>query len=293
METTEKPDRWTIGEVLRWTEEYLRQKGVAAPRLDAEVLLAYALDRDRVYLYMNFDKPLSKPERDAYRRGVARRANREPVALITGKKEFWSISLSVPRGVLIPRPDTETLVQVALDQIAGVENPRILELGTGSGAISIAIAKERPDAVILATDIDPLAALTAKRNAETAEVSISGGFLVTNLFDALKPTRRFDLICSNPPYIPDDEIERLAPEIRDYEPIRALAAGPDGLDVIRTIARQSRSYLAEGGALALEIGYDQTDQVQELFSSDGGLIDVTLHRDLAGNPRVVKGRFNG
>ena len=282
--------RWTIRAVLEWTTAYFKEKGIASSRLDAEILLAHALDCDRLHLYMNFEKPLTQPERDAYRNLVSRRAEREPVALITGKKEFWSIPLRVESGILIPRPDTETLVETILYEARQFSPPTILEIGTGSGAISIAIAQEKEDAYIVATDIDPHAARLASLNIHELKLSNRVWLVTADLFSAIRPKRQFDIICSNPPYIPKDKINDLEPEIVRFEPHKALNGGPDGLDVIRDISVQTKQYLADKGSLILEIGHNQEDSVRDILTQ-AGFANISTHPDLAGVARVVKAKW--
>ncbi|MEW6113592.1 MAG: peptide chain release factor N(5)-glutamine methyltransferase [Thermodesulfobacteriota bacterium] len=282
--------RWTIREVVQWTTDYFRQKGIESARLDAEVLLAHALGADRLFLYLNLDKPLSQQERDKYREVVTRRARREPVALITGRKEFWSIDLRVRPGVLIPRPETEVLVQAVLDEIRDLRQPRVLDIGTGSGAVAVAIAHDRPDARVIATDRDPAAATLTWTNAKASDTAENMAVLSADLFSSFRPGSHFHVICSNPPYVSDDDLMTLAPEIVRFEPRSALAAGPEGLDVIRASASQAREFLAERGALILEMGAGQEEAVREIFQSAGLDKEITVFKDLAGIPRVVKGR---
>jgi len=279
--------RWTLRDVLQWTTDYFARKGVQTARLDAEVLLAHSLGVDRLYLYLNLERPLSPEERSNYRRLVSRRAAREPVALITGKKEFWSIPLRVVAGVLIPRPETEILVEVVLEEIGPKGSPRILEIGTGSGAIAIVIMKERPDAWIVATDVNRLAIQTASLNARSAQVGPS--LVATELFAAFKAGPVFDVVCSNPPYIPTDVIPILAPEVCQYEPRSALDGGPDGLDVVRDMAWDARQFLRDGGALILEIGDGQQEEVRRLLT-DAEFREIRFFPDLAGIPRVVRAK---
>lgn len=282
--------RWTIRDVLEWTSSHFGDKGIDTPRLDAEVLLAHALGTDRVYLYMNLDRPLSPEERKRFREYVIRRGSGEPVALITGVKEFWSIPFTVVPGVLIPRPDTEILVQAVLDEVREIVAPCILEIGTGSGAIAVSVATEIPTARILATDTDSTALQVAERNAQAAGVSESVEFAVSDLFEKVDPDRKFHVICSNPPYIPSGEIGRLQREIRDHEPIQALDGGPDGLEIIRRIAVRAKGHLKPGGALILEFGDGQEQAVKAILSTEGGFDEVRSFQDLAGKPRVAGGR---
>jgi release factor glutamine methyltransferase len=289
-EPQRKPARWTIEDVLLWTTRHFSKKGIASPRLDAEVLLAHALNVDRLHLYLNLDAPLLPEERDRYRVLVERRARREPVALIIGQKEFWSIPLRIPSGVLIPRPETELLVEAVLAEIGGLDAPTILEIGTGSGAVSIALARENPRARIVATDIDLLALRAAADNARDAGVDSSITFVASDLFSAFRPDTRFDVICSNPPYIPHDVIPSLEPEISRFEPRRALDGGADGLEIVRRILRDAGDFLCQTGALVLEIGDGQAPAVREIFLSVGKFREIRILPDLAGRPRVAKGK---
>ncbi|MCX5861623.1 MAG: peptide chain release factor N(5)-glutamine methyltransferase [Deltaproteobacteria bacterium] len=282
--------RWTVKDVLDWTGRYLAGKGVSSPRLDAEVLLAHSLGTDRLHLYLNLDRPLLLHERDRYRDLVRRRAEREPVALITGTKEFWSLPFRVAPGVLIPRPDTEILVDVVLEEIKGIASPRVMEVGTGSGAVAVSILHENPKATVLATDVDTLSLQIAWLNAKEAHVNGSLDCAASDLFSAIRPGRGFDVICSNPPYIPTENIPALEREIRDFEPQRALDGGPDGLDVIRRLSVHARDYLKDSGAIILEVGDGQADSVADILSDLGGFSAIYKFLDLAGKLRVVKGK---
>jgi release factor glutamine methyltransferase len=284
------PARWTIKDVLEWTAGYFRRKGITTARLDAEVLLAHCLGVDRLHLYLNLDTPLKQEERVRFRELILRRGMREPVALIRGVKEFWSLRLRAAPGVLIPRPDTEALLQAVLDEIQERPSPSILEIGTGSGAIAVAIALENRRARIIATDIDKLALGAARFNAQNLGVSDSVDFLGSDLFTALREGSRFDVVCCNPPYIPSDVIPTLEPEI-NFEPRQALDGGPDGLSVIRRLVPQARHYLAERGALIIEIGSEQEGWVRDMFETLGGLHDIRSFPDLSGKPRVISGRL--
>ena len=284
------PARWTIKDVLEWTAGYFRKKGITTARLDAEVLLAHCLGVDRLHLYLNLDRPLRQEERIRYRELIRRRAMREPVALIRGVKEFWSLRLRAAPGVLIPRPDTEALVEAVLEELRDRPVPNILEIGTGSGAIAVAIALENPRARIVATDIDKLALEATRFNAENLGASASISFIASDLFTAFREGSKFDVVCCNPPYIPSDVIATLEPEI-NFEPRLALDGGPDGLNVIRHLVSQARNYLADRGALIIELGSEQEPWVREMFETLGGLHDVHAFPDLSGKPRVVSGRL--
>lgn len=281
--------RWTVQDVLQWTTGYFREKGVPSPRLDAEVLLAHCLGVDRLRLYLNFDRPLAPEERAKYRGLVQRRAKREPVALIVGQKEFWSLPFRTVPGVLIPRPETEVLVQVVLEEISDRESPFILEIGTGTGAVAVALLKENPGARVIGTDLNLVALRTARANAKAAQVN-SLHLVAGEMFAAFRPRSVFHVICSNPPYIPTAVIPTLAPEVRDFEPISALDGGPDGLDVIRDIIDQAGNFLLSGGALCLEVGDGQDRAVADLMTL-AGFASVAALPDLAGKARVVKGKI--
>lgn len=286
-----KQTRWTIKDLLEWTTEYFQNKGIGTARLDAEVLLAHALGVDRLYLYLNLERPLSSSERAAYRSLVRRRSSREPVALITGRKEFWSLCFRVAPGILIPRPETEILVEGVVDEIRDKPAPWVLEVGTGAGAIAVAVLRENPRARILATDIDPRALQLARRNAEEHLVRESLDLAASDLLEAVRPGAGFDVVCSNPPYVPGAAIPHLEPEIRDYEPHRALDGGPNGLSVIRRLAVQAARVLRKGGALMMEVGDGQAHSVGRVMTESAGFRDIKTFRDLSGVQRVVKGRL--
>ena len=280
--------RWTIGAILNWTATYFAGKGVKTPRLDAEILLAHCLNVDRLYLYLNLDRPLLPDERSRFRELVKRRGLREPVALIIGKKEFWSISLQIRPGILIPRPETEILVEVVLQEIKENPAPKVLEIGTGSGAVAIALAKDNPRVEVLATDTDFTVLPVAQANAKEAELENAVQFIATDLFDSIRPAGYFDVICSNPPYVPTNIIPTLDPDVRNFEPTRALDGGPDGLDVIRRLTANAENFLNRPGALVLEFGDGQEEAVGRILVSAGFEV-IRIFRDLSGKPRVIKG----
>jgi release factor glutamine methyltransferase len=288
-EIRQKPDRWTVKDVLEWTAHYFKEKGIRTSRLDAEVLLAHALSTDRLRLYLNFDRPLSSDERSLFRELVRRRAAREPVAYIVGRKEFWSLPIRTVPGVLIPRPETEVLVEVVLDKIRRARHPRILELGTGSGAVAMAVLHENPGARMVVTDIVRQALEITRSNADDLQVLDRLDLVASTLFDAIRPGAEFDVVCSNPPYIPTETIAQLEPEVRDFEPLSALDGGPNGFDVIRRLVEEAGAYLKIGGALVLEVGDSQAESVAQLLSGAGCFRDVRAYRDLSGTERVVTG----
>ena len=272
----------TIGEVIRRTTEHLESRGSTTPRLDAELLLGKALGLERIELYMQHDRPLDQAELDRARELVARRARREPLQYILGEWGFRRLTLTVDRRALIPRPETETLVERALAAIAGVSAPRVLDVGTGTGAIALAIADEHPGATVTGIDISNDALALAAENVERTGLAVTLG---PGDFRAGLPAGPWDLVVSNPPYVTERERTALEPEVRDHEPELALY----GEDSYAVLVPAAERVLAPGGLLAVEVGDDQAAPVVALFES-GGLCEVTTTRDLAGRERVVEGR---
>lgn len=277
---------WTLLELLRWTTEHFQRRGIETPRLDAECLLAHALEVDRLQLYLEFEKPILAEERARFRELVRRRADeRVPVALLTGRREFWSLSLRVTSDVLVPRPETETLVEVALGLLPDPESEaRVLDLGTGCGAIALALASERPKARVTATDISEAALAVARDNAAELGVQNRVRFLCGDGFEPLQD-ERFDLIVSNPPYLAREEESSLAPELA-HEPRQALFAEARGTALLRRIASQSADFLESSGALAVELTPQQASEMTQ-WLLEAGFAKPTSHRDLAGRIRVV------
>ncbi len=282
---------------LTLAHRHLEKKGVASPRLDAELLLAATLGLTRIELYTNHDRPLDRREVDRFRELLRRRAGREPVAYITGTREFWSLDFMVDRRVLIPRPETELLVEVALKALRGQldrpgrEAARVLEIGTGSGAVAIALATELPAAAIIATDASAAALEVAPHNARVHGVSERLRFVLGDGFGPLAsdtPLERFDAIVSNPPYCAESEIGTLDPEVREWEPRSALVAGLDGLGLTRRIVEGAPGFLAAGGWLILEMG-THTGATRALFERDGWA-EVRTFPDLGGHERVIAAR---
>lgn len=278
-------EAWTVLKVLKWTSGYLADRGVEGGRLDAELLLADLLQLDRVGLYLNFDRPLDGEELGRYRERVGRRARREPLQYILGQAEFWSLPFRVGPAVLVPRPDTEVLVEEALARAPKAE--RVLDVGTGSGAIAVALAHELPEALVTAIDISAAALELARQNAADNDVAARIQFFEGDL-NALE-LAGFDLVVANPPYIAEGELAALMPEVRDFEPRLALAGGADGLDAYRALARQASALLAAQGWLLVEIGAGQAEAVRALLSA-AGLINLFCRDDYAGIPRVVGGQ---
>jgi release factor glutamine methyltransferase len=279
-------ERWTVLKVIQWTTEHFQGKGLDSPRLEAEVLLAHLMGIDRMGLYLNYDRPLKEEERTAYREMIQRRTGGEPSAYIIGRKEFWSLRFAVNSECLIPRPETEHLVEEAVRIGKGLQPPlRVLEIGHGCGAVAIALAKELEEAEIVATDISPGAHALAQENAEAHGVSGRIRFVLGDLYPSGEGP--FSLICSNPPYIPTEEILQLAPEVRDYEPLTSLDGGEDGLRFFQEIARGAPACLAEGGWLLLEMGKGQSPQVSTILQ-ERGFSHIDLAPDHAGVQRVIR-----
>ncbi len=288
------PETWTILKLIRWTDERFRKEGLPTSRLDAEVLLAESLGMDRVGLYTHFDQPLQPEELARFKKLIQRRMAHEPLAYIIGKREFWSLPFKVTPDVLIPRPETESLVGEALRVLADGERSdwgwRILEIGTGSGAISIALAKEVPSASLVATDLSEKALALARENAFRNGFQGRIRFLHGDLFDPLKEENPFDLILSNPPYIPRNHFPSLAPEVRDFEPRMALEGGKDGLAFFRRALPRMGRYLLPGGWFIAEIGAGQDTDIRKMAAANPDLEAFTFIPDLAGIKRVFKAR---
>ncbi|MDP3181688.1 MAG: HemK/PrmC family methyltransferase [Desulfobaccales bacterium] len=341
------PGSWTILEILRWATDYFRTKGVAEPRASAEVLLAHALSLSRLDLYLKYDQPLTPPELARFKRLVIRRRQGEPVAYLTGHKEFWSLDFHITPGVLIPRPETEVLVSAALEvakdltesgvggggqgsqtplqsspkpppptpyrglegELEGRAGDHLqkkspgpplkspfqpaawgLEVGVGSGAVVVALAREIPWMAWVALDLSLTALTVARDNARRHEVAPRIRFLQADLLSSLKPEARFALLVANLPYVPRAEWEQLPIDIRDFEPKEALLAGEDGLALIRPLALEAHHYLRPGGWLALEVGPGQAHQVREFLQDRGAYDRLDFVQDYHGINRVVRAR---
>ncbi|HVN60821.1 MAG TPA: peptide chain release factor N(5)-glutamine methyltransferase [Gaiellaceae bacterium] len=273
----------TLGEVLKLSTGFLSERGVASPRLDAEFILAHALGLARLDLYLEHDRPLTEAELDRCRSLVERRGRREPLAYVLGEWGFRRLTLRCDGRALVPRPETEVLVERALALLDGVERPAVLDVGTGTGAVALSVAHERPDARVTALDISPGALDLARENAEAnrLDVTLREGDYRTGL-----PDGPYDLIVSNPPYVKPAEIETLEPEVRDWEPREALVSDDGPAEV----ARAAAPVLKPGGALALEVGDGQAPAVAAALS-ELGYRDVTITVDLNGRERIVEGRI--
>lgn len=267
--------------MLRRAGGYLADRGCDSPRLDAEILLADVLGVDRITLYTDHHRPLSASETDAYRATIARRGAREPVAYITGRRGFRRLDLAVTPAVLVPRPETELLVEWVVE--VAPNGGRVLDWGTGSGALALAVADERPDVQVTGIDRSPDALAVARANDPAGGVT----WAASDGFAALSG-ERFDVIAANPPYLSEAELAGAPPEL-SFEPVGALVAGPTGLEALESIARGAPAHLAPGGWLVTEVGFAQATRVCELLS-DARLVDVGSRRDLAGTERAVGGR---
>ncbi len=280
---------WSVLALLDWTKDYFAGKGIETARLDAEILLAHALGVERLGLYVQFEKPVTPEERARFRELVRRRAEeRIPVAYLLGEKEFWSLTLAVTSDVLVPRPDTEVLVEAVLSRLPEVEAEfRVLDIGTGSGAIALALASERPKARIVATDISSAALAVAKENAQRHGLGDRLRFLEGDGFEPVAG-ERFDVIVSNPPYVSSADAAKLAPELA-HEPASALFADADGTAMLRRIAAEAAENLEPGGLLGVELSPEQASPMTEWLEG-GGFEQIEAHRDLGGRVRALTAR---
>lgn len=285
-------DKWTIIKLLNWAHTYLKDRDIDSPRATGEILLAHALKCERIALYLNYDQPLIGAELKAFKELIQRRIRREPVAYILGVKEFWSLELEISREVLIPRPETECLVETALDTLstrAPDQSWRILDLGTGSGAIIIALAVEQPRHTFFASDLSIPAVRLARRNAGRHNCGDRIHFFNADWLAALNLEKTaFEMIISNPPYIPSRVMAGLQPEIHSFEPTAALDGSSDGLQSYREIINAAHHYLEPDGVLLLEIGHDQRDDVRRLVNDSGHYRDFRCTKDYSGHDRVVQ-----
>lgn len=287
---------WTIRTALEWTSGYLGRKGDEHPRLSAEWLMCAATGFSRVELYTNYDRPLDKDELSVLHAGVERRGKGEPLQYVTGEMPFRHIVLKCAKGVLIPRPETEVLVDHVLAYIdslssggEGDAGPLVLEVGTGTGCVALSIAQERPAARVRATDVSPQAIELAQRNRSALglddRVELYLADIAAGVPDVGQPS--YDVVVSNPPYIPTAEIQRLPREVGGYEPLLALDGGPDGLDVFRRVAACASTSLRAGGLLACELHEDRLRDAAALTEASGSFKDVRVEKDLPGRDRVL------
>lgn len=284
---------WTVRRLLEWTIPFFTTKGVDSPRLSGELLLAHVLAVPRIKLYTDYDRPADPKQLAEFRDLVRRAAEEEPVAYLTGRAHFFNLEFEITRDVLIPRPDTETLVENAIQLIRhepGLEKARILDLCTGSGNIAAALAKNIKQATIIATEISPPAAAVARRNIDRLALADRVTILEGDLFaplEKLVDRQPFQLLVSNPPYIATAQIPSLDRSVRDYEPTAALDGGPDGLTIHRRILTDSPKWLAPGAHVYLEIAFDQADLAKQIAAEHPEFGDVRILKDQAGNDRVL------
>ena len=292
-------ETWTIGRLLQWTTDYLKQQGADSPRLDAEVLLAHARGCHRIELYTRFDEVADDSLRESFRDLVKRRATGVPVAYLVGHREFYSREFLVTPDVLIPRPETEFVVIALLDELKQAgrlsESLRIADIGTGSGVLAVCAALHLPQAQVVAVDLSPAALNVARSNAERHGVADRIAFLESNLFDAIPSDQQFDMIVSNPPYIDLGEKPSWPRDVRDHEPELALYAGDDGLDVLRPLIAGSVDRLVAGGWLFAEFSPPQRAALEQIVAQYEQFEPARFTEDLAPKPRVlrVRRRANG
>jgi release factor glutamine methyltransferase len=287
-------EEWTIGRLLQWTADYLKQHGSESPRLEAEVLLAHARSCQRIELYTSFEDPAAEELRTRFRELVRRRAEGMPVAYLVGHREFYSLDFRVTPDVLIPRPETELVVLTLLDLIKarGLDRQPVLiaDVGTGSGIIGITVAKQAPHARVTAIDISPAALAVARDNAQRLGVEGRIEFVHADLLDAIPPRQEFDFVASNPPYVTRQEFADLPRDVKAYEPELALVAGDSGTSIIERLIPQAAERLAAGGSVLLEISPMLQQRVETLIAADPRWELGTTVKDLAGLARVVQAR---
>ena len=282
---TKQSEIWTIGSILKWTEQYFNDKGVESSRLDAEVLLSRVLGKERIYLYVHFDQPLQQMELGRFREMIKQRVKRIPVAYILGEKEFMGMDFSVSPAVLIPRPDTEILVENVIERLKKMENVHIVDIGTGSGAIAVSILANCLNVSGVAVDISSEALAVAKSNAIRHGVDMRLEFVKSDVYDSLS-AGQFDAIISNPPYIPDKDIAGLEPEVK-CEPYDALAGGKDGLDFYRRLIQEGIKFLKPNGFMAFEVGIYQAEDVADIGRETGAFNHFEIIKDYGNIDRVV------
>jgi release factor glutamine methyltransferase len=287
------PDDWTIRRVLEWMTRDFAERGLDSPRLDAELLVGHALGLARVAIYMDLDRPLSPDELGAIRALVKRRRGREPIAYIVGKREFWKRDFEVSSAVLVPRPDTELLVSEALARLPADRDARVLDLCTGSGILAVTLAAERKRAEVVATDLSPEALEVARRNAERHGVLDRVDLRLGDLTAPVEGEAPFELVVSNPPYIPTREVEALMPEVSRHEPRMALDGGEDGFVFHRRLVREVPALLAPSGSVLVEVGQGQAEALARAFAEDGRYDAAEIAIDYGGVARVVAARLGG
>jgi release factor glutamine methyltransferase len=282
-------DGWTVGRVVKWAADDFRIRGIESPRLEAELLLAHALGTDRMRVIVESDRLLADGELERYRELIQRRRKGEPVAYIRGQKEFYGRVFQVDARVLVPRPDTEILVETSLRRTTQFSmGARYCDLCTGSGCVAISLARERSTCRVFAIDLSPGALAVARDNAVRLGAAFQVAWIEGDLFEPLARDLKFELVTANPPYIPERELSSLPLDIVGFEPRLALSGGVDGLDVIRRIVERAVAHLRPGGVLALEMGTGQAERVRALFGQ-AGFADVKVHKDYGGHERVASG----
>ncbi len=283
-------DAWTVGRLLGWTTDWLAARGADSARLDAEVLLAHVRGCPRIALYTAFTELVPEGQRAAFRELVKRRGAGEPVAYLVGGREFFSLPFTVTRDVLVPRPETEGLVVRAIDLCKAAAAARIVDVGTGSGAIVVALAKHLPQGRLAASDISPAALEVARRNAARHGVADRIDFAECDLLADPRLAGPWDVIVSNPPYVREDEFAALPRDVRDHEPRGALVAGPTGVEIVARLAEAAETALAPGGWLLVEIGPAVAAAAEAVLAARPGLDRQPTLKDLAGLPRIVQAR---
>jgi release factor glutamine methyltransferase len=286
-------ESWTVRRILEWTSGYFTRKNIDAPRLSAELLLSHVLAAPRIQLYTQYERPLSEQELTRMRSLVQRASEEEPIAYLTGRAHFFNLEFDVTRDVLIPRPDTETLVENVLQTVrhqAGLETPRIIDLCTGSGCIAAALAHHLKSATVLAIDISPAAVAVARKNIERLGLAERVIVEQGDLFEPLSrmvDVQPFDLIVANPPYIRTSDLETLDKSVREYEPVSALDGGLDGLSLHRRILDEAPQRLISGGRIYLEIAFDQGPLAMQIANGREAFHDVRILKDFGGRDRVL------
>lgn len=275
---------WTIGALLQWTQQFFAGKGIDSPRLDAEILLAHVLHKERIYLYAHYDEPMNPQELAAYRELVKKRANRYSVAHILGTQPFMGLDFKVNEDVLIPRPETEMLVESVVAAAEGTA-PSIVDIGTGSGAIILSLLHYLPQAKGIGVDISPKALAIAAENGKALGLDGRVTWIESDLFTNV-PQGPYDWIVSNPPYLTQHDMEELQPEVR-HDPALALYGGADGLDIYRRLAKESPAFVKRGGHCIVEIGAGQTQDVSAIFTADGAYEHEKTVKDYGGIERVL------
>ncbi len=279
-----------ISEILKEATEILHESGIIEPRREASSLLEFALHKDKTFLIAHSEYELSSEEKAIFQNLLNRRASREPFQHITGKQEFYRLDFVVTKDVLIPRPETELIVENALEILKATENPRFCEIGTGSGCIAVSILHENKAATAIASDISENALQIARKNAENNGVLERLELKNSNIFDKIN-SEKFHLIVSNPPYIPGEDFDRLQTEVRDFEPKFALTDGKDGLSIIEQIIKDAPVFLKPNGFLLMEVGFNQSNKVREMFSPNIWK-KIEFFQDLQGIPRMLKARLS-